>query len=462
MVLQSSQRLIRSTCRVKVSHSLDQVRTVFDDPNLVANAGLLLPATLAQHLGLRGLLDEHIVLGDVPGAPNPGEKAMTVISGLLAGADCIDQMDVLRSGKSAAVVGHRVAAPSTVGIFLRGFSVGHVRQLDVVSRVALRRAWQSGAGLPPDGSLTIDVDSTICETYGLKKQGGRFGYTHVRGYHPLVAIASPSGDALHVRLRGGNVHTTRNAASFLRETFSRARSAGATGRLTVRMDSGFYNEKAVNECERNDVRYSITAKMSPGLRTTCEAIPEGSWREIEYPFEDGADVAETTYAAFSRGRKNAPARRLIVRRVRPTPDSQLDLLGVKYTYHAFITDRAGGAVDLDADHRRHAQVEAAIRNLKYGAGLNHCPSGRFGANAAWLAFNAIAHNLALWLGRIGLVDEPSMTTDTMRRRYLAMPGRLASSARTLTLHLPEFWPWKALFDQALERLRKIDIIPLLA
>jgi Transposase DDE domain group 1 len=450
------------TQQVTVSHNLDRVSTAFDDPNLVADAGLLLPGTLAQHLGLRALLDEHVALGDVPGAPNPGAKAMTVISGMLAGADCIDQMDVLRSGKSAAVVGHPVAAPSTVGIFLRGFSVGHARQLDVVSREMLRRAWQQSAGLPSDGSLTIDVDSTICETYGLQKQGGRFGYTHVRGYHPLVSIASPFGDVLHERLRGGNAHTARNAASFLKETFARARYAGATGELTVRMDSGFYSEKVVKACEHNGVKYSITAKMSPALHTACEAIPENAWSAIDYPFEDGADVAETTYAAFSRGRKNAAARRLIVRRVRPTPQSQLDLLGVKYTYHAFITDRKGSVVHLDADHRRHAQVEAGIRNLKYGAGLNHCPSGRFGANAAWLAFSAMAHNMALWLGRIGFAEEPLVTTETLRRRYLSVPGRLARSARTVTLHLPENWPWEAQFTKALERLRAIDITPMLA
>jgi hypothetical protein len=228
------------------------------------------------------------------------------------------------------------------------------------------------------------------------------------------------------------------------------------------MDSGFYNEKVMNVCERSHVRYSITAKMSPALHTACEAIPEKGWTAIEYPFDDGADVAETTYAAFSRGRANTPLRRLIVRRVRPTPDSQLDLLGVKYTYHAFITDRRGTTVDLDADHRRHAQVEAGIRNLKYGAGLNHCPSGRFGANAAWLAFNAMAHNMGLWLGRIGFAEEPLITNDTLRRRYLSVPGRLASSARTLTLHLPEHWPWEAQFTKALDRLRDIGISPMLA
>lgn len=227
-----------------------------------------------------------------------------------------------------------------MGIFLRGFSAGHARQLDVVSGEALRRAWEGGAG-PRDGSVTIDVDSSICETYGLQKEGGNFGHTHVRGYHPLIAVVGATGDVLHVRQRGGNAHTARMAQSFLKETFSRVRRAGAGGTLTLRADSGFYSEQVVDVCERSGVRYSITAKMSPALLTVIEAIPEDGWAKIDYPFEDGADVAGTTYKAFARGRRSAQERRLIVRRVCPTPDSQLDLLGVKYTYHAFLTDRAG-------------------------------------------------------------------------------------------------------------------------
>jgi len=439
---------------VTSSHTLGRLDVAFDDHRLVADAGLLLPSILVERLGLRELFDDHVDLGDVPGRPNPGEKAMTVISGLLAGADCINDLDILRSGKSGAVLGHRVAAPSTVGIFLRGFSAGHTRQLDVVSGEALRRAWLGGAG-PEDGSVTIDVDSSICETYGLHKQGGNFGHTHVRGYHPLIAVVGATGDVLHVRQRGGNAHTARRAQSFLKETFARVRRAGASGTLTLRADSGFYSEQVVGVCEKSEVRYSITAKMSPALLTVIEAIPAEGWAKIDYPFEDGADVAGTTYKAFAKGRRDAQERRLIVRRVRPTPNSQLDLLGVKYTYHAFLTDRDGDAPGLDADHRRHAEVESAIRDLKYGMGMNHCPSGRFGANAAWLAFNALAHNLARWLGRLAFDGEPMITAKTLRRRYLSVPGRIACSGRQVRLHLPIDWPWELLFLSALRRVRAL-------
>ncbi len=133
-----------------------------------------------------------------------------------------------------------------------------------------------------------------------------------------------------------------------------------------------------------------------------------------------------------------------MRRVRPTPGSQLALFA-EFSYHAFITDRHGPMLDLEADHRRHAEIENTIRDLKYGVGLNHLPSGRFGANAAWLALNVIAHNLARWTSRIGL-GETLIATDTIRRHHLAMPGRLTRSARHLTLHLPQRWPWADAFD----------------
>jgi hypothetical protein len=162
---------------MQVSHTLDRLHVAFDDERLVAHAGLLLPASLAQHLGVRELIDALVDLGEAPGRANPGEKAMTVISSVLAGGDCIDDVDALRSGGCAAILGHRVAAPSTVGTFLRGFRWGHVRQLDAVSREVLARAWKAGAG-PGSAPLTVDIDSTICETYGLLKQGGAwFTYT---------------------------------------------------------------------------------------------------------------------------------------------------------------------------------------------------------------------------------------------------------------------------------------------
>jgi Transposase DDE domain group 1 len=433
---------------VKASHTLNTLRVAFDDPGLVANAGLLLPATLGHQLGLRQLIDEHLELGAVPGAANPGAKALTVIASLLAGGDCIDHVNVLRAGRSARVLGHQAAAASTVGTFLRAFTWGHARQLDVVSRELLARAWGVGAG-PGDAPLTIDVDSSICETYGLCKEGGsRFGYTHVRGYHPIIAVAAGTGDLLHARLRSGPANAGRGAGSFLAESFTRARSAGAGGQLTMRADSGFYNRTVVRTCRRHDVRFSITVRMSRTLHTVIDDIPGDAWTPIAY-FLDGADVAETTYRPFS-GRDRKPVR-LIVRRVRPTPGSQLALF-TAFSYHAFITDRDGATLDLEADHRRHAEVENTIRDLKYGVGLNHLPSGRFAANAAWLALNTMAHNLARWTSRLGF-GETLITTRTLRHHHLALPGRVTRSGRLDHLHLPARWPCAAHFLTALRRLR---------
>jgi hypothetical protein len=416
---------------MRFCHSLDRREVTFDDDHLVANAGLMLPATLAQHLGLLELFDEHVDLGEAPGRANVGHKAMTLIHSALAGGDSIDDADALRAGATQAVLGHVVLAPSTLGTFLRSFTWGHARQLDVVAGQLLTRAWAAGAG-PGEEAFTIDVDSSIHETYGLAKEGGtHFTYNHVRGYNPLYAVAAGTGDVLHTRLRGGNAHSGRGAAGFLTETFGRVRAGGATGPLVLRADSGFYSRSVVDACHRANVAFSITAKLHKGgVKTAIAAIDESAWVPIPY-FLDGADVSETTYQPF--GAKGRPCR-LIIRRVRPTPGSQLALF-VEFTYHAFITDREGDMLELEADHRRHAEIENIIRDLKYGVGLNHLPSGRFGANAAWLAFNVMAHNLARFSTRLGLGDT-LITTETLRRRYLSVPGRITRSARRRTVHLP--------------------------
>jgi hypothetical protein len=440
---------------MRSSHSLDRLDTTFDDDRLVADAGLLLPATLAHRLRLRELVDEHLDLGATTGRPNPGDKLLTLVMSALAGGDCIDDANALRAGGTERVLGFRVKAASTLGTFLRSFRWGHVRQLDAVSRELLARAWAAGAG-PGSAPLTIDLDSTICETYGLAKAGGS-GFTHtgVRGYHPLVAVAAGTGDVVHVRLRGGNANTGRGAGSFLVETIARVRAAGASGGLTVRADSGFYRRAVVAACRRADVRFSITIRQQVGVRRLIEAIPDAAWTPIPYWLDGGADVAETTYVPFDRETGARPVR-LIVRRVRPKPDSQLALF-TDYAYHPFITDRAGDMVSLEADHRRHAEIENAIRDLKYGVGLNHLPSGRFAANGAWLAVQVIAHNLARWTARIGL-GERIVTTKTLRRRLFGLVGRLSRSARRLTLHLPARWPWAIAWATALARLRAIPLI----
>ena len=255
-------------------HHPDRIRIAFDDHRLVANAGLILPATLALRFGLPQLLRKHLDLGGAPGRANTGDKMMTLVASALAGGDCIDDADVLRAGGTARVLGFTAKAPSTLGTFLRSFSWGHVRQLDRVGRELLARAWSAGAG-PGDGPLTIDLDSTICETYGLAKEGARHhGYTGKRGYHPLLAVAAGTGDVLMARLREGRANTARGAAHFLRETVSRVRYAGGSGQLTMRADSGFYAHALVAACRRMDVRFSITIRQ----HNLIEAIPEDAWR----------------------------------------------------------------------------------------------------------------------------------------------------------------------------------------
>ncbi|MGH7642195.1 MAG: IS1380 family transposase [Candidatus Dormibacteria bacterium] len=447
------------------SHTLDRLGVAFDDPHAVANAGLLLPATLAQHLGLRQLIERQLDLGEAPGRANVGHKALTLVHAMLAGGDSIADCDVLRSGASQAVLGHAVLAPSTLGTFLRSFTYGHVRQLDAVSREALRRAWAAGAG-PQDREFTMDMDSTICETYGLLKQGVGFGYTKVRGYHPLLATGAESGEVLHCRLRGGSANTQRGAAGFLRETFSRVRQAGASGQLVMRADSGFYSRKVLGTCRGQGVQFSVTARMNPSLQKVIAKISEEAWTPIPYWSStgtfgtdaeglpvSGADVAEVPYQAF--GKKGIKVR-LIVRRVRPTPGSQLALF-TEFSYHPLVTDRLGTTLELERDHRAHANVETVIRDLKEGAGLAHLPSGRFAANAAWLAFAVLAHNLARWVVRLGLPGKvlARTTTKRLRRCLFSLPGHRTNSARRQLVHLPQRWPWRHLFLAALLQLRAV-------
>ena len=415
--------------------SPSRLAVAFDDDHAVANAGLALVGVLSERLGLEELAEEAISI-----VPFPGRRVATLVHALVAGASCIDDADVLRAGSTASVLSHRVMAPSTLGTFLRSFTFGHVRQLDRVSELLLARAWSLGAG-PGDRAMTIDVDSTICEVFGSQKQGAGYGYTKVLGYHPLLATRADTGETLHVRFRKGSANTQRGAQRFVRETVGRVRRAGASGALTLRADSGFFSQYVVQACRDHDVRYSITARQTPAITRAIEQIAEESWTSIDYTANGEAWVAETTYG---------DQHRLIVRRTKlsnPRP-----ALFPTYRYHAFLTDREGEAIFLDADHRRHAVVELAIRDLKEGSGLEHCPSGDFNANAAWTVLASIAHNLVRWVGSLGLELTGPLVAKTIRRKFLALPGRLTDSGRRRYLHLPTKWPWATLWSECFSRL----------
>jgi hypothetical protein len=422
---------------------LDQVDITFDDPRAVASAGLLLPATLAERLGIERATDQLVGLGDRPGAARSGRKLLTLVHALAVGADCIDDVELLRAGSTASVLGHRVMAASTVGTWLRSFTFGHVRQLDKVTGEILTRAWAAGAG-PGDGPLTVDIDSTICEVHGYHKQGACYGYTHRLGYHPLLATRAEGGEVLHARLRKGAANTARGILRFCDELVARLRRAGASGELTLRMDSGFWSAKLIRRLRAHKVRYSITVRQTKTVRAAIAAIPEQAWEEIAYPPGGVAQVAETGYHGD----------RLVVRRVRNLGDQQQ--LFATWRYHAFLTNRVGTMIELDQDHRRHAVCELAIRDLKAGAGLAHLPSGHFAANAAWLLAATLAHNLLRWTATLGLGSHhEQFVAKTLRRTLLVLPGRLTRSARRWTLHLPAGWPWAHSFTMALARLRCI-------
>jgi hypothetical protein len=370
------------------SHTLDQLDTCFDDTHAIANAGLLLPATLAERLGIEQTADALIDLGERPGAAHPGRKLLTLVHSMVAGGDCIDDADVLRCGQTATVLGHRVMAPSTLGTFLRAFTFGHVRQLDRLTEQLLTRAWAAGAG-PGDGPMTMDLDSTVCEVHGYHKQGAAYGYTHTLGYHPLVATRADSGEVLHARQRTGRANTARGTARFVDELAARVRRAGASGELTMRMDSGFWSQGTIRACRRHRIRYSITVRQTKPIRQTIAGIDEAAWVQIVYPDGGVAQVAETRY----RGDRLIVRTRLIGAQAQLFPN---------WRYHALVTDRVGTTVELDQDHRRHAVVELCIRDLKAGVGLRHWPSGKFNANAAWLLAATLAHNLLRWVAAIGL------------------------------------------------------------
>lgn len=426
-------------------HSPARLAVTFDDDKAVAGAGLSLVATLSERLGTAELADEVIDLGERPGHAMPGRKVLTLVHALVAGADCIDDCDVLRSGATGSVLGHQVMAPSTLGTFLRAFTFGHVRQLDRVSGELLRRAWAMGAG-PGDAPMTIDIDSTICEVYGYQKHGASYGYTKVLGQHPLVATRSDTGEVLHIRHRKGSANTGRGAQRFVRELVGRVRRAGATGPLTLRADSGFWSKHVVAACRHHGVRYSITVNQNTSVTRVIEEIPEARWTPIDYTTAGEAQVGESPYG---------DGHRLVVRRTRFVgPQAELFCT---WRYHAFITDRDGTAVELDADHRRHAVVELAIRDLKEGAGLSHCPSGEFNANAAWCVLATVAHNMVRWLAALGMETHGPVVMKTIRRKFIAVPGRLTTRSRQRQLHLPTKWPWATEWLACFERLRALNL-----
>jgi hypothetical protein len=454
---------------MQFKHAPAAVSAVFDDPNLVSAAGLVPMLRLARSAGLDELARERLSVPTDKGA-NAGAKVMALVAGMLAGADSIDDMNLLRHGGMGRLF-DRTYAPSTLGSFLREFRFGHVRQLDAVaSRVFANLAVDAPLLRAGDGErVMVDLDDTIIEVHGYQKQGAGFGYSGVRGLNALLATASTTSSApviLAQRLRQGKTGSPKGAARIVGDALATLRrTSAATGaRPLLRADSAFYGHATVGTAIKAGADVSVTVRMDPAVKAAIATIPDDAWEMIEYTdairdettgqLISKAEVAEVPFTAF-RSRKKAEqvAGRLVVRRIpdlNPRQVEQPTLFDV-YRHHAFFTTTAKEVMDTvaaDKTHRGHAIIEQVHADLKAGP-LAHLPSGVFTANSAWLVIAVIAFNLTRAAGlvadRAGRLARA--TTATIRRTLIHVPARLARSARRITLHLPEARPWQTAFDR---------------
>lgn len=452
---------------MRLSHARWAISARFDDPNLVSCAGLVPVMALADRCGLARLLTERLTIAAKGGA-NAAAKILTLVAGMVAGADSIDDMDLLRHGGMGRLF-TGIRAPSTLGTFLRCFTFGHVRQLDAVAAGLLARLAAHTSVLPDaDQLVLVDIDDTVRQTYGYAKQGAGRGYTGIKGLNALLAVVSTPTSAPLIaatRLRRGATNSARGAAKLLADALATVRRCGATGLVIVRADSAYYGYEIVAAARRAGARFSVTARLTPSVIKAIASIDEQSWTPIRYPnaiydedeqrWISDAEVAEIEFTAFT-GRRKAQhvTARLIVRRVRRlnprhVPAGQSQMFAV-YRYHAVLTDNPEPMLAAEATHRDHAIVEQVIAELKNGP-LAHLPSGVFTANAAWLACAAIAHNLTRAAGTLAGGRHRRARTTSLRAQLIATPARIAHSAHRQVLHLPRDWPYEPGLDELFRR-----------
>ena len=452
-------------------HTPRSTSAVFDDQNLVSSAGLVPVVALARSAGLQDLADQHLSVPSDKGA-NAGLKVSSLVAGMVAGADSIDDMALLRHGGMGRVFANAYA-PSTLGSFLRAFSFGHVRQLDAVAaRFLTRLASRAPLISPPSAGqrVMVDIDDTIIEVHGYAKQGSGYGYSGVRGLNALLATVSTGQSAPVVvaqRLRKGSCGSPRGAKRLAADALKTAASL-STAKALVRTDSAFYGQPMVAAAHRAGADVSVTVRLDPKVKATIAAIDDDAWTAIEYTdaiFDEQtntwvsrAEVAEIPFTAFtSRKKTEQVPGRLVVRRIpdlNPAKNRGQDTLFDTWRFHAFFTTTDPDEYDTvaaDKTHRGHAIIEQVHADLKHAA-LAHLPSGKFTANAAWLVLAAMAFNLTRATATITGPGLAKATTATIRRTLIAVPARIATSARRVTLHLPTHWPWENAWTELFARV----------
>lgn len=446
---------------MQFNHTCSALSAAFDDANLMSAAGLVPVMRLAERAGLTHLAAKHLTVPSDKGA-NAGAKVSSLVAGMVAGADSIEDMRLLRHGGMGRLF-DRVYAPSTLGSFLRAFEFGHVRQLDAVASRFLTGLAQRSAKLLPvtDGYTFVDVDDTIIEVEGYLKQGAAFGYSGVRGLNAVLATASTSESTPVIvtqRLRKGSTSSARGAKRVVSDALAVLRRMPGARRVLVRADAAYYSHAVVSAAQQAGADVSVTVRMNPSIRHAIESISGDAWTPIEYPGstrdkETGllisrAEVAEVPYTAFTSKKGQQITGRLVVRRIPelgPTALREQPTLFDTWRFHAFFTAVPADKLDtvtVDQTHRHHAIIEQVNADLKASA-LAHLPSGKYAANAAWLVLAVIAHNLTR---AAAVIADPAeklgrAVTQTIRRTLINVPARIARSARKLRLHLPECWPW---------------------
>ena len=450
----------RKALSVKVSHRFGAGSAVFDDDHLVSCAGLVPVMTLAEQTGLGRLLGEKVRIADpriASGAANPAPKLVTVVAGMCAGADCIDDIDVVRSGGMTTLFGG-VYAPSTVGTLLREFTFGHARQLESVLGEHLVRLCERVDLLPgADQEVFIDIDSLLRPVYGHAKQGASYGHTKIagkqvlrKGLSPLATTISTRNSApviAGMRLRAGKTGSGKGAERMVAQAIGTARAAGASGQILVRGDSAYGSRKVVRACLRHGAKFSLVMTRNTAIDKAIAAIDEHAWTPVRYPgavvdpdtgaWISDAEVAEIAYTAFASTHDRITAR-LVVRRVKDAcyPDTLFPV----WRYHPFFTNTDLPVAEADITHRKHAIIETVFADLIDGP-LAHLPSGRFGANSAWILCAAIAHNLLRAAGVLAGDRHARARGSTLRRTIVNIPARLTRPQRRPLLRLPTHWPW---------------------
>ena len=456
------------------SHGFRADSAVFDDENLVSHAGLVPVLQLAEQAGLSQLLDEHVRFVDErvkSGAANPTPKPTSIIAGMAAGADSIDDLDLIRAGGMKQLFGG-VYAAATLGILLREFTHGHTRQLSAVLRrhlIALTGQTPILAGI--DEQAFIDIDSLLRPVYGHTKQGASFGHTKIagktilrRGLSPLavtISTATAAPVVAGVRLRAGRAGSSRGAASMITEAVNTATDAGAhTDTILVRGDSAYGNGKVITAVVKAGARFSFTMARNPAIDAAIAGIGDEQYKPVHYPgavadpdtgrLISDAQVAEVEHTAFA-GSPHRVTGRLIVRRVLDA--NTQDPLFPVWRYHPFLTNSLEPTDQADITHRRHAICETVWSDLIDGPWA-HQPSGWFPANAAWCILAAICHNLLRAAGTLTNTRRYAVARGaTLRTHLINIPARLTRPQHRPVLHLPAHWPrthawltlWAAVF-----------------